>query len=93
MLKTPTNEALAIMSESKLKALRDKADAINSAICDRFIAQGMGNLRFSDIAARKAEGGIFAEHAEAHAFSDAIRAEEDRRMNYHGNLKPIKRKF
>lgn len=87
------------LSAAKIEALREKRDAIDSAVGTAAIAAGMGNWRPSDRDAalagdRPASPEELAICRDWKAAADArweVIAEMEARRRWHGSLKPIKR--
>lgn len=85
---------LSKLSERKLRELIDKRSAVVSARTSDLINAGRGNERCSDTRTKAEEGDdlAIAWRTASDAFYEAIE-EEQARLRYQGNRKPIKRAY
>ena len=81
---------IAALSAIQLQKALDKHDGISSAICQELIAAGFGTYRHSDIAEQRDSIPLFEKYMAAFEARQEYARERDRRVTYHGTLKPIK---
>lgn len=79
-------------SATKLELLLVTAERAESDFCDTFIFRGRGHERMSEIreSAAKGHDPLAIDYCAALDRGNALRAERERRLRYHGNTKPIK---
>ncbi len=80
---------LTLLSEKKLRAEYDRTSAARSLVTDELIAAGRGYERHSETVAKSDE--LSLRYLAAHEACAAVVAEQKRRMEWHGSLRPIRK--
>lgn len=79
---------ISTISGATLLAKLEKQERVTSEFCQKFIDAGRGHERMSDI--RSNAEALSLEYCVALDLENALRAEKNSRMTYHGKLTPIK---
>lgn len=80
---------LTLLSEKKLRDAYCKTSAARSEVTDELIAAGRGYERHSETAAKSDP--LSCKYIAAHEACAAVIAEQKRRMEWHGSLRPIRK--
>ena len=79
---------LAKLSASKLEALIEKREQLESVMCDKLIAAGRGYERISETMSKSDD--LSLAYKAALLSAREARNEKSRRLEYHGSMKPVK---